>query len=589
MPLYSPNSNPAQMAQAAMSGATQAAAAQTKQTTTTVKRESNLWDDLYKGAAAVAAVGRGVEGLVGAADSAWSLYDKARLRSAYDDVSAAFKQGGFEAIQNDPDMQDYWHSQAVGQFVKDRAGTEQGRLDMLKRMEAVSDKLYQDWRVQAMSVDKAYQSGDRQQFMTLMEQLSAKSPLPSRLQATPDGNFKVLFRSDQHNGEFVETGQVITPQESISMLRGIMRGEQRMLRGLDGKVVPVNLDFNAAAARYYWGTVMGNSENRLNPEKQRQLYDAAGRFAGVAILQNSHENYDQPGYFEVFDRRGKKVGTAQGVDGLLRMGFSPFAPQKTTRGGGGGDGGDTRGGKPYKLSDGDRSVLGRYATRSDPDTGEEHTDHAKVAFLENIMQSTGLSAHSAIAAFEANVREVRKRDKNLSQEEAERAVQDMMWRQWGGGPALPRPATAGAPQAGTDKPGTPGQTSSLDPQAAGAGPGVLQGMAEGQGRAPLREDLAPYGELSAADRALAERGGVQDGFARQRREARSEALKEDARRRAQLQRERRQLELDRELDDFAAHADRYGHGSGLGDFGAATERSRALEQQRQAWGSPVFW
>ena len=98
MPLYSPNSNPAQMAQAAMSGATQAAAAQTKQTTTTVKHESNLWDDLYKGAAAVAAVGRGVEGLVGAADGALNLYDKSRLRSAYDDVSAAFKEGGFEAI-----------------------------------------------------------------------------------------------------------------------------------------------------------------------------------------------------------------------------------------------------------------------------------------------------------------------------------------------------------------------------------------------------------------------------------------------------------------------------------------------------------
>lgn len=585
MPLYSPNSNPAQMAQAAMSGATQAAAAQTKQTTTTVKRESNFWDDLYKGAAAVAAVGRGVEGLVGAADGAWNLYDKSRLRSAYDDVSAAFKQGGFEAIQNDPGMQDYWHAQAVGQFVKDRAGTEQGRLDMLKRMEAVSDKLYQDWRVQAMSVDKAYQSGDMQKFMPLMEQLSAKSPLPSRLQATPDGNFKVLFRSDQHNGEFVETGQVLTPQESISMLRGIMRGEQRMLRGLDGKVVPVNLDFNAAAARYYWGTVMGNSENRLDPSKQRQLYDAAGRFAGVAILQNSHENYDQPGYFEVFDRNGKKMGTAQGVDGLLRMGFSPFAPQKPARRG---EGGDTRGGRPYKLSDGDRSVLGRYATRSDPETGEDRTDHAKAAFLENIMQRTGLSAHSAIAAFEANVQEVRKRDKNLSQEEAERAVQDMMWRQWGGGPALPPPATAGAPQAGTDKPGRPGQTSSLDPQAAGAVSGVLQRMAEGQGRAPLQEGLAPSGELSAADRALAEQGGVQDGFARQRREARSEALKKDARRRAQLQRERRQLELDRELEDFAAHADRYGNGAGLGDFGEATERSRALERERQAWGSPVF-
>lgn len=586
MPLYSPNSNPAQMAQAAMSGATQAAAAQTKQTTTTVKHESNLWDDLYKGAAAVAAVGRGVEGLVGAVDGAWSLYDKSRLRSAYDDVSAAFKQGGFEAIQSDPDMQDYWHAQAVGQFVKDRAGTEQGRLDMLKRMEAVSDKLYQDWRVQAARAEDAYKAGNMQQFMPFMQQLSNITPGPHRLEATGDGNFKVLFRSDQHNGEFVETGQTLTPQQTMEMMRAVKNGESYILKGIDGKMHPTNPIFHAEAARKWWGTVMGNSENRLDPSKQRQLYDAAGRFAGIAILQNSHENYDQPGYFEVFDRRGKKVGTAQGVDGLLRMGFSPFAPQKTTRGSGGGD---TRGGKPYTLSDGDRSVLGRYATRSDPETGEEHTDHAKAAFLENFMQRTGLSAHSAIAAYEANVQEAKKRDKNLSQVEAELAAQDLMWREWGGGPALPPPATAGAPQAGTDKPGTPGQTSRLDPQAAGAVSGVLQRMAEGQGRAPLQEGLAPSGELSAADLALAEWGGVQDGFARQRREARSEALKEDARRRAQLQRERRQLERERELADFAAHADRYGHGSGLGDFGEATERSRALERQRQAWGSPVFW
>ena len=42
MPLYKPNSNPAALAQSAMSGATQAAASQTKQTTVNVKKESNL-------------------------------------------------------------------------------------------------------------------------------------------------------------------------------------------------------------------------------------------------------------------------------------------------------------------------------------------------------------------------------------------------------------------------------------------------------------------------------------------------------------------------------------------------------------------
>ena len=70
MTLYKPLSSPAQMAQSAMSAATQAAAAQTKQTTTTVKKESNVWDDIYKGAVSLAAVGRGIDSLVGAADSA---------------------------------------------------------------------------------------------------------------------------------------------------------------------------------------------------------------------------------------------------------------------------------------------------------------------------------------------------------------------------------------------------------------------------------------------------------------------------------------------------------------------------------------
>ena len=76
MALYKTGINPSQMAQSAMNAATQAAASQTKQTTTKVKKEGNVWDDIYKGAAAVAAVGSGVNSLVDAAGSAWYMYDK---------------------------------------------------------------------------------------------------------------------------------------------------------------------------------------------------------------------------------------------------------------------------------------------------------------------------------------------------------------------------------------------------------------------------------------------------------------------------------------------------------------------------------
>lgn len=327
MALYKTGINPSQMAQSAMNAATQAAASQTKQTTTKVKTEGNVWDDIYKGAAAIAAVGRGVNSLVDAAGSAWDMYDQYKLRSAYDDVSKAFGQGGFESIQNNPDMQDYWHAQAVGQFVKDRAGTEKGRLEMLKSMDAAADKQYQDWRVQAMTVNKAFQAGDMQQFMPLMEQLAATSPLPYRLEGTQDGKFRVLFRSDQHQG-WTATGQLITPQEAMAEVNKVLQGEQSVLRGLDGKLHPVNPGFNAAAARYYWGTVMGNAENRLDPKKQIPLYDSGGNVVGLGVIQNPVDDYGAQPRLLVFDRRGRQVGVYDGMEGVLQAGMSPYRPAK---------------------------------------------------------------------------------------------------------------------------------------------------------------------------------------------------------------------------------------------------------------------
>ena len=418
MALYKTGINPSQMAQSAMNAATQAAASQTKQTTTKVKKEGNVWDDIYKGAAAVAAVGRGVNSLVDAAGSAWDMYDQYKLRSAYDDVSKAFGQGGFESIQNNPDMQDYWHAQAVGQFDKDRAGTEKGRMEMLKSMDAAADKQYQDWRVQAMTVNKAFQAGDMQQFMPLMEQLAATSPLPYRLEGTQDGKFRVLFRSDQHQG-WTATGQVITPQEAMNEVNKVLQGEHSVLRGLDGKLYPVNPGFNAAAARYYWGTVMGNAENRLDPKKQIPLYDSDGNVVGLGVIQNPVDDYGAQPRLLVFDRRGRQVGVYDGMEGVLQAGMSPYRPAKQK-----GSGNDqTAGG--FKLTDGDRSALRRACTVMDPNSGEERVDHGKVAALENFMQRHGLSADAALAAFDENVA-IAMQQGAPNRQAAEKAVQDMM-------------------------------------------------------------------------------------------------------------------------------------------------------------------
>lgn len=369
MPLYKPNSNPAALAQSAMSGATQAAASQTKQTTVNVKKESNFWDDLYEGAAALNMGARAVGGMVDAAEGAWNMYDKYKLRDAYDNIDKAFGKGGFEAIQNNPDMQDYWHNQALGQFVKDRANNEKGRLEMLKSMDDAADKIYQNWRTEAMSVREAYNSGDMQKFMPMMQQLAANSPLPYRLETDGSGKFKVMFRSDQHGG-WTDTGRTMTPQEAFNEVNNVLKGEQMVLRGVDMKLSPANEAFISAAKRSYWGTVIGNAENRIDPKKQIPLYDASGRVAGIGVIQNPVDNYNAGPKLIVFGGNGKQLGMFDGYDGVMRAGLSPFKPGKTK--GGAGNGVNS---KAYGL-------IKDLTTVVDPATGEKSIDVEMAAALE---------------------------------------------------------------------------------------------------------------------------------------------------------------------------------------------------------------
>lgn len=319
MPLYHTSTNPAAMAQAAMNSATQAAASQQKRTTTTTK--GDFWDDLYKGA-------RAVSGIMGAADDAMGMYDKLRTRNAYDDVSKLFGEGGFEAIQNNPDMQDYWHSQALGQFVKDRASNQKGYTDMLKSMDESADRLYQNWRMQAMGVRDAWQSGDMRSFMPMMSELVANSPLPYRLEDNGNGVFRVMFRSDRHGG-WTDTGRTLSPEEAFTEMNNVLRGEQMVLRGADMKTLPMNMAFNEAARRSYWGTMMGNAENRLDPKKQIPLYDARGRMAGIGVIQNPLNDYNAGPQLVVFGRNGRQMGVFDGYADAMRAGLSPIKPEKT--------------------------------------------------------------------------------------------------------------------------------------------------------------------------------------------------------------------------------------------------------------------
>ena len=389
-----------------MNGATQAAAAQTKQTGTRTEKDTSVLDDIYKGAAAVAYVGRGLDGLTDAAQGAMKLYDQHKLKTAYDDVDKAYREGGMGAVQQLDT--NFWNNTAIGQFMKDRANNEKGRLEMMQNADAVADKIYKDWRVQASGVAKAYQSGDMQQFMPLMKQLSEQSPLPYKLEPDQSGNFKVLFRSDEKGG-WADTGRQMTPQEAMGEVNSVMRGEQVIARGLTGELLPVNRDFNLAVGRNILATAHGNADNRTDPRKVIPLYDKNGNVGGFARIQNPIPTEDNPyAYTEnskviAFGHDGQNLGVFDGYDGVMKYGLSPFAPKKG-KVGAGNNGGGTAGPKnaathQAMLSSGyiwDSKQHGYFQAAQDAD-GKWQPDLSRPAspeFISEIIRRTG-NGHQA--------------------------------------------------------------------------------------------------------------------------------------------------------------------------------------------------
>ena len=338
MPLYKQN-NAAELAQSAMSGATQAMAAQTKATGTRTEKDSSVLDDIYKGAAAVAYVGRGMEGLTDAAKKATDLWDNHKLRNAYEDVDKAYASGGWDAV--DKLGNDFWHTTATGRFAKDRAESEHGKLEMLKNMDAVADMKYKDIRPLAMQATQFYKSGNMEQFMPLMQAVSEKAAMPIRLNPTANGNFQVMFRSDEKGG-WTENG-TMTPEAAYSELQKFMRGEQMIMRGMNGELLPVNKEANLYMIRNMWNTYLGNADNRIDPKKLIPLYDKNGNVGGFGRIQNPLPSEKDPDAYmkdpqvQAFGINGQGLGTFNGYEGIMKHGLSPFAPKKGNGGPGRGE------------------------------------------------------------------------------------------------------------------------------------------------------------------------------------------------------------------------------------------------------------
>lgn len=464
MPLYKQSSNPAALAQSAMSGATQAAASQTKQTTVNVKKESNFWDDLYKGAMALGAVGRGLSGVVNAAEDMKGMYDEYKVRDAYDVMSKAYTEGGIDALQTNPDFQDYHHAQAFGRIMKDRAASEKGRTEMLQNAKKIAEQNYNDVRAVLMPGLEAYKSGDMNTFSASMVNASQLANMPYRIEPAGDGNFKLFFRSDAKGG-WTDTGRKMTGQEVFDMGQNYLRGEISVLSGMGMKVTPYNQQQVLEGMRRAMATNDTNVENMADYSKHIPLLNSNGRIVGMAIPQNPLDGSKNTEY-DAYGMNGKPLGRFD-VQGLLQRGmrFGNMV-QKPEGSGGSGAGG-------YKLTQGDVSMLTKYATSED-EMGNKVTDYGKVAFLQDFMQRTGYPAARAIDVYSKNV-DAAKAQGAKSKEGAERAAMVGLAQRISGGGRPTTPTSQAAPS--TTSNAAPSKADArIKKAAAGSKPGTLDSV-----------------------------------------------------------------------------------------------------------------
>lgn len=237
--------------------------------------------------------------------------------------------GDISSLDGDPVMNSRYGVMAMGKFMTDRANSEKSRLSMLQNMARADDELYQQYfRPLAMTAMESYQRGDMAAFGQAASQLSKVAPFPYQYRMGDDGNFAESFRSSR-DGRFVDTGDRLTPQQVFEVIRSIMSGEQKTLRGADMQTHVVNPNFLAASARYKMGTIMDNAEALQNPSRWIP-FEKNGHLV-YAIPQNRHDDYSAAPSYRVLDETGGRSYMVGSMDELLNQGYVPSAAKATSR------------------------------------------------------------------------------------------------------------------------------------------------------------------------------------------------------------------------------------------------------------------
>ena len=143
-----------------------------------------------------------------------------------------------------------------------------------------------------------------------------------------DGNFVESFRSSKE-GKFIDTGDRLTPQQAFETIRGIMSGEQKVLRGADMRTHAVNPNFLASAARYKMSTIMDNAAAMQDSSRWIPL-EKNGRVV-YAIPQNRHDDYSAAPSYRVLDEASGRSYMVGSMDELVNQGYVPSAVKATSR------------------------------------------------------------------------------------------------------------------------------------------------------------------------------------------------------------------------------------------------------------------
>lgn len=395
-----------------MSSATNAMAHQQKQTTTTTTHKTSFWDDFYNAAQGISAGARAVNGIVDATNDVWKMYDEYKVRDAYNEMSKAYSEGGMEALQGNPDFQDYHHAQALGRIMKDRAASEKGQLEIRQNAMKLAEQNYLDTRAALLPGLEAYKNGDIEGFNKSMVNASKISNLPYIVEPLGDGTYRLMFRSSEE-GRFVDTGRRLSMDEVNQIGQEYLRGESVILRGAGMKLSPINERQMLYNARSYMAASDANTQYHAI-ENHVPLYNANRQYMGNAIKTVNIKDGSMEPLYQIFSPNGQPMGTFTGTEIAQRgwfAGKSPMAAGKTGRGGGGGGrsggGGESATGQTgstpnggFGISATDNKIFADVAT--DKETKE--VDYTTLGGLQNLRGKYGIPATQLAGHYQQAVR-----------------------------------------------------------------------------------------------------------------------------------------------------------------------------------------